>query len=90
MLKDFNEASETIRLKINIAKTQIIANLANCQVIYLNGVKVEETTTFKYFLTTSYVLKKKGFQPMYSPGPYTFGAEKLKLTRKLINKISVT
>lgn len=48
MLKNLNEESKKVGLKINFPKTKIMTNLVLGEAINIDGTRVEETTSFKY------------------------------------------
>lgn len=48
MLRNLNEESRKVGLKINFPKTKIMTNLVLGEGIYIDGIRVEETTSFKY------------------------------------------
>lgn len=48
MLQQINSASHKVGLKINVAKTQLMTNLVLGEGVYIDGIQVEETTSYKY------------------------------------------
>lgn len=48
MLEQLNSASHKVGLKINVSKTQLMTNLVLSEGVYIDGIQVEETTSYKY------------------------------------------